>query len=151
MPRGYNGWAVKVRDKTKTEYAPIFESILGQPVTGMYNTFSGCTSLEIAPTIPSSVTNMSYTFQGCSSLVTAPTIPNGVTTMEHGFSGCKALTAAPTIPSSVTNLRNAFVGCTFTGTISVPCTADTYFMLFNTSGISTVRYHVDGCDGSCGY
>lgn len=74
-------------------------------------TFSGCTSLIIAPEIPSSVTEMGYTFQDCTGLTMAPEIPLSVTDMRHTFRECTALTIAPKIPSSVTNMEGTFYGC----------------------------------------
>lgn len=52
------------------------------PVTSMSGTFEECTSLTVAPVIPSGVTDMVYTFFNCTSLTTAPEIPSGVTDMR---------------------------------------------------------------------
>ncbi len=70
------GWAVRVKDNTKTEYGAILESINGQPVTSLNSTFWYCTSLKTAPAIPNSVTDMTATFRNCTKLTTAPVIPN---------------------------------------------------------------------------
>ena len=78
----------------------------------MGGTFYGCTSLTTAPEIPSSVTDMSSTFAKCTNLTTAPEIPSSVTAMSYTFSGCTSLTTAPEIPSSVTSLSFTFFGCT---------------------------------------
>ena len=78
------------------------------------NTFCGCSSLSITPTLPSAINGneMNYCFKGCTSLTTPPTIPNGVTHMNNTFDGCTSLTTAPVIPNSVTNMKNTFYGCT---------------------------------------
>ena len=63
-----DGWGVRVLYKTKSTYGEIISEIAGQPVTNISYTFSGCTSLETAPTIPNTVEKMESTFQGCKSL-----------------------------------------------------------------------------------
>ncbi len=110
------GWNVAINtavtDKKQTSYGAILESINGQPVTNMTNTFNGCTKLITAPAIPNSVTNMTYTFYECTALITAPEIPVSVTKMNSTFYGCTSLTTAPSvIPSSVTNMMDTFSGC----------------------------------------
>ena len=107
-----NGWRVMVKSTDKTSYGPILESINGEPITDMSNTFSGCRALTKAPAIPDGVTNMEYTFDACDSLTVAPTIPKGVTNMRYTFCDCISLTAAPVIPNSVTSMSNTFDGCT---------------------------------------
>lgn len=104
-------WSVAVKDTTKTSYGEILSEIAGKPITNMYYTFYGCTSLTTAPAIPSSVTNMSNTFNRCVSLATAPIIPDGVTNMYWTFFNCESLITAPVIPNSVTNMDGTFVGC----------------------------------------
>ncbi len=79
------------------------------PVTEMWLTFRGCTSLTTAPEIPSSVTSMIDTFFGCTSLTAAPAIPSSVTKMIGTFVGCTSLKTAPAIPNSVTIMRETFL------------------------------------------
>ena len=109
-------WSVaintKVTDKNKSSYGEILSEVAGQPITNMYRTFYGCSSLTTAPTIPSGVTSMNYTFYFCTSLVTAPTIPSSVTNMYCTFESCRSLTTAPTIPNNVTTMHYTFKGCT---------------------------------------
>ena len=93
---------------TSLTVAPVIPS----SVTSMKNTFCGCTSLTVAPEIPSSVTSMSETFRYCTSLTVAPVIPSSVTSMRYTFDGCTRLTVVPLIPSSVTIMENTFSGCT---------------------------------------
>ena len=87
-------------------------NINGLPVTGMIDTFNGCTALIEAPEIPTSVTIMRSTFSGCSSLTKAPIIPDSVTDMNSTFRDCTSLTQAPVIPDTVTNMGATFYGCT---------------------------------------
>ncbi len=115
-----NGWSVKVLNTTKTEYGAILESINGQPVTNMNNTFI-YTTLETAPTIPSGVTHMWATFQGCTSLETAPVIPSSVTDMDSTFQGCSSLTGDIEINATPTNYYDCLSGTQITS-ISGDCT-----------------------------
>ena len=111
-----DGAQVNVVDKTKTQYDSILSSVTidgsQYPVTSLDRTFSGCTALTQAPTIPNSVTNMYGAFYNCSALTQAPTIPNGVYNLNNCFYGCTALTQAPTIPSSVRYVGSCFRRCT---------------------------------------
>ena len=110
------GWSVSVKSETQETYGPILESINGEPVTDMTNTFADCHNLVSAPAIPSSVTDMTQTFWNCTSLTTAPDMSKAinVTEMHRTFANCISLTDAgmPKIPSSVTNMQQAFYGCT---------------------------------------
>ena len=107
-----NGWYVEVQDRSKTAYGEILESINDAPVLYIDNTFAGCTSLKVAPKIPSGATGMCATFDGCTSLETAPVIPDSVTDMELTFGYCTSLEVAPVIPDGVTVMRNTFTDCT---------------------------------------
>lgn len=143
------GWHVEINtdvtDTNQTSYGPMFESINGRPVNILTNTFTNCTSLTVAPTLPSGVQDMTGAFQRCTSLTTAPELPSGVKTLERTFvgctsltdlsdfiipdgvrsmgstfSGCTSLTTAPVIPSSVSYMPNTFYGCTsLTGQIEI--------------------------------
>ena len=111
-----DGWAVvintDVTDETKTEYGKILESINGKPITNVSKTFTYCTSLITAPSIPNSVKNMYGTFDGCRSLTTAPVIPKSVVNLSAAFKNCISLTVAPIIPYGVENTQETFCGCT---------------------------------------
>ena len=102
----------KVPQYIKTEQSSVFYEVtyMGRGYGG--GAFYGCTSLETAPTIPSTVKSMYYTFGECTSLTIVPTIPNSVTSMDSTFSECTNLEKAPTIPSSVTDMSCTFRGCT---------------------------------------
>lgn len=116
-------WAVKVKDRTKTEYGEIRSDVANILVKNLSGTFYNCTSLTTAPVIPYCVTNMRATFTFCKSLKTYVgstdadgdfsnyVIPNGVTTLSETFRNCSLLTKAPVIPSSVTNMFYAFLQC----------------------------------------
>lgn len=133
------GYAVRVKDDTLTEYGKMLGDVDGikivqlnmgiigtysncknlikapelpEGITDMFVSFYGCTSLIEAPKIPNSVTNMDQTFSGCSSLQVAPEIPNNVEFMDRTFFGCTELKEAPSIPEGVTNMTNTFLGCT---------------------------------------
>ncbi|MBR3613955.1 MAG: leucine-rich repeat protein [Clostridia bacterium] len=114
-------------DTKQTSYGPILESINGEFVTGMEETFYACTELKSAPKIPDSVTNMHQVFDGCTSLTTAPTIPSGVTKMHKAFRGCTSLTTAPEIPSGVADMSYTFEGCTsLTGEVIINANPTSY-------------------------
>ena len=132
-------WSVKVKDKTKTEYGEILSEIAGKPITNMYCTFSGCTSLITAPVISSSVTNMHYTFSRCTSLATAPVIPSSVTNMASTFLRCTFLTTAPAIPNSVTDMYGTFGDCiSLTGTIEINANPTKYDKCLKDTQITAV-------------
>lgn len=107
-------------DRYQTSYGPILSNINGKPITNMYSTFEGCTSLTIAPEIPYAVTYMAGAFKNCKSLTTAPVIPYGVTSLggadygenEGAFEGCTSLTIAPDIPDTVNDMTATFKNCT---------------------------------------
>ena len=107
-----NGWGVGILDDSKTQYGEIISIINDKPITSMYSTFMGCTSLTVAPEIPNNVTNMGQTFLNCKKLTTAPAIPNSVTNMWNTFMGCTSLKTAPKIPSNVTDMGQTFCNCT---------------------------------------
>ena len=104
-------WSVKVTDGNKSSYGTIESYINGMPVTDMDNTYENCTSLKVAPAIPSTVTRLYGTYFGCSSLTEAPVIPNSVKDMTFTFQMCEALKTAPIIPNSVQILKGAFRYC----------------------------------------
>ena len=71
---GAGGWNVAVKDKTKTKYSPLNETIYGKPVLSINATFKDCTALTQAPAVPSTVKDMTSAFAGCSSLTGTITI-----------------------------------------------------------------------------
>ena len=110
--------------------------VIPDSVTNMIGTFSYCTGLMKAPVIPNKVTNMGSTFAGCTSLTEAPVIPDSVIYMTETFSRCTGLTKVPVIPDSVKSMSYAFYCCTsLTGTIEINANPDNYDQCF--SGAST--------------
>ena len=95
----------------KDAYSPILERVNGAPIVSLYETFSGCTKLKVAPDIPDTVTDMDFAFYGCENLIVAPKIPDGVVDMSWGFYGCTSLVSAPEIPRKVINIGYAFWNC----------------------------------------
>lgn len=113
---------VKVIDNTKSSYGAILSSV----------TIDG---------VEYSVTNMRYCFIDCSSLIIAPEIPSGVTSISSCFENCPSLTTAPEIPSSVVNMSSCFWGCTvLEGDIIVSNNPSEYGLIFSgTASPITIR------------
>ena len=113
-----NYWTValnlEVTDKNQKSYGQILESINGMPVTSIAFTFSGCSMLETAPAIPSSITNMFGAFQECTSLTSTPDLSKCVnlTSLEQAFMKCTSLTNVGPLPINVKTLRWTFSDCT---------------------------------------
>ena len=126
----FEGWGVRVKNASKTEYGEMLSTINKKPVTNVVATFVGtpvktvasissntksmagafyqCETLTIAPNLPSTVINMPGTFYGCESLVSAPTIPNNVKEMTCTFEGCKSLSGTITINANPTAYSACF-------------------------------------------
>lgn len=151
-----NGWGLIVIDVTKTEYAPILESINGKYIKNMHNTFNGGTNLEVAPTIPSNVTDINYTFSKCTNLKTYDgginmdgdfsgyILPSGITEMMCTFSDCKNITVAPVIPYGVKDMSYTFKQCTSLTTAptipsSVTDMSSTFYGCSSLSGAITIN------------
>ncbi|MBQ8627348.1 MAG: leucine-rich repeat protein [Agathobacter sp.] len=64
------GVAIELTDRYQSSYGEILSSINGKPVIEIGMTFAWCSSLTVAPVIPSSVTSMKHTFWNCTSLTT---------------------------------------------------------------------------------
>jgi hypothetical protein len=116
--------------------------VLGKNIKSLDGTFSGCSSLTTAPTIPDGVTDLNSTFSGCSSLTTAPTIPDGVIALNSTFYGCSSLTTAPTIPDGVIALNSTFYGCSSLTT--APTIPDGVIALNSTFYGCTGLVNIDG-------
>lgn len=127
---GYFGtkWSVaintKVTDRNRSSYGEILSEVAGEPVTHLYQTFKGCTSLTVSPKIPDTIVCMIGTFDGCSSLVESPNLSNAkIRDMSAVFRGCKSMKTYDgstdpdgnfsnyKLPNTVTSLQNAFNGC----------------------------------------
>ena len=107
-----NNWSVSVRDRKKSFYQPVLNSINNGVVDNISQAFYKCKNMIVAPEIPKSVTAMYAAFCGCNKLEKAPTIPDGVCFMDRAFRNCESLTTAPEIPKSVNHLEETFAGCT---------------------------------------
>ena len=144
--RGTLGYIIRNNNK---KYINISATELPR-VSSLDHTFSYCSTLVVAPTIPNSVTSLPYTFSDCTSLVnaiipdsvremtgtfircalTSIIIPNGVTSLIGTFSYCTELTVAPNIPNSVTDLSEAFYGCTSLTSVIIPNNVTRLFQTF---------------------
>lgn len=82
--------------------------VIPNTVNSMYCTFSGCTSLKVAPVIPEAVIDLAFTFEGCTSLGNAPVLPKSIKYMENTFEGCSELKGNITIPSGITQMEHTF-------------------------------------------
>ena len=147
------GWAVRCINDV-ADPGPILESINNNPITCMYETFSGLTNVTTAPAIPSSVTNISNAFSESLKTYVGSTdpdgdfsgyvIPSSVTEMNYTFSWCESLTTAPVIPSSVTEMVGTFSWCeSLTGTITINATPTWYDDCLTDTQITEIL-------GSCG-
>ena len=87
-PSGSSSGSYFYNNKVITKF-PELKYFTG--LTDLIYTFNYCSSLTIAPVIPSNVTSLSWTFYGCSSLATAPIIPEGVTSLNETFYECSSI------------------------------------------------------------
>lgn len=122
-------------------------------------TFLGCENLTVAPKLPSNLITLRQAFGLCSSLETAPAIPYGTREMFESFASCSSLKNVPRIPATVWDLQYCFNGCnSIEGSIQLSCTyirqgeSGDHRMQYWENCIAEIEYyHIDGCDGSCGY
>lgn len=122
-----NNWSVGVRDRKKSFYQAVLNSINNRVVDDFGEAFYKCRNMIAAPEIPKSVTAMYAAFSGCNKLEKAPKIPDGVCFMDKAFCGCESLTTAPEIPKSVKHLEKTFAGCTaMEGTLVCHANLTTY-------------------------
>lgn len=145
----YGGWKVSINtavtDKNQKTYGPILESINGEPVTTLLETFFYCQNLEVSPRIHENITNMDSTFYGCISLKNAPEIPSGVTNMEGTFQECSSIVAPPVLPDGVKNLHATFGACT--SLITAPIIPDAVENVTNIfGGCSALKTYVGSTD-----
>ena len=99
-----------VLQQNPTKYVDLSETEL--PATlDMGNTFSDCSTLVVAPNLPSGVTNINECFSG-TSIITPPEIPSSVTNMNATFSSCSRMTSVPNIPEGITDLKGLLRSCT---------------------------------------
>ena len=107
----YCGWNVQVINSDQTEYEELQDSIAGEKLLMMDNTFFGCVNMKKSPDIPDSVKYMEGTFAGCGSLIEIPFIPEGVVTLKGTFEWCEKITKISNIPAGVKNMEGTFSCC----------------------------------------
>lgn len=87
-------------------------------------TFKGCTSLSITPSIETdpTVTNISMDscFEECSSLIIPTITPSNVKSMGRTYSGCTNLEVAPNIPSDATYIAYMLSNCKKIKEVTIP-------------------------------
>lgn len=106
-----NGWGVRVKNLSKTEYEPILYSINDKPVNTLSSTFGECYNMIVSPTIPSCALSMYNAFFACRSLKNAPKLPKNVTNMIWAFNGCESLTGTIEINANPSEFEACFSGC----------------------------------------
>ena len=75
-------------DKNQTTYGVILESIAGEPVKFMHDTFANCALLTNAPVLPKGVTTIASIFSNCTSLTGVVRIDSdNITNYDSCFSG----------------------------------------------------------------
>lgn len=140
---GDDEWNISVRDRKKSFYRPVLNSINNGVVDNITLAFYKCRNMIVAPEIPKSVTAMYAAFSGCNKLEKAPQIPDGVCFMDKAFRNCESLTTAPEIPKSVNHLEKTFAGCTaMEGTLVCHANPTTYEEALNETKITAI-------EGSC--
>ena len=98
--------------------------------------------------IPDTITSLYYTFSGCSSLVVAPEIPNSVTEIRGVFNECSSLVEAPVIPSSVKKMSHAFGGCSaITGNIVINANPNSWYIESWLTGVNKENISLGGTSG----
>ena len=139
----YVGWHVYLsqqgKDKLKKggggKLDPIMETIDGEPITSLYETFKDQEYLVEAPRIPNGVVTLRSAFEGCTSLVTYAGstahpgdfsdyyIPLSVQNMSNTFEDCTGMISAPEIPLYVNDPSSIFHDCTsLTGVVVMNAT-----------------------------
>ena len=107
----YLGWGVRVNDTTLTEYKPMQNTILGEPVTMADTTYANCKNLIVAPILSDNLKSMDNAFNACSAMIEAPEIPNAVENLYQAFMGCSVVDGTFNIPATATNIIRMFSGC----------------------------------------
>ena len=87
-------------------------------------TFKGCTSLSITPSIETDPTvanvSMDNCFEDCSSLIMPPITPSNVKSMGYAYTRCTNLEVAPNIPSDVTYIAYILSNCKKIKEVTIP-------------------------------
>lgn len=86
------GWAAYAKDRSKTSYGALLDSIAGMPLVSLNGAFSNCKNLTEGPAIPRGVVDVTDMYSGCESLVTiAGDVPASVRIVRGLFFGCASL------------------------------------------------------------
>lgn len=91
--------------------AHLVKVTLPEGVSELYQTFSDCKSMVMAPVLPASVLSAEGAFYGCSSLREMPVFHDGVLYLRDCFRGCCKLAALSPLPKSVIDYDGIFDNC----------------------------------------
>lgn len=163
-----SGWRFEVVDRTKTEYAPVLESIAGMNVTCAYRAFADCKNMNTTPVIPQYATEG---FQAVWAGSSVKNIPEGVIPENAKVSNI-AIMGEPLSQLFGDKIEYAYLPENFAeGTLSasslgneskfdmdvlyVSCkvtyTQSSMITSMLPAYVTTVNYyHHSTCDGSCG-
>jgi surface protein len=87
-------------------------------------TFKGCTSLSITPSIETDPTvtnvNMDNCFEDCTNLIIPPITPSNVKSMGRTYRRCTNLEVAPNIPSDATYIAYMLSNCKKIKEVTIP-------------------------------
>lgn len=113
-----DGWGVRVRDKNKTSYSQVLESIAGKPIKYLDCTFAGTKVVSLEDfVIPSGVVSLYRAFSWNDTLVTGPHIPETVQYLYFAFYDATALKGSLTIDANCFEW-DEYNGC-FNGAVAV--------------------------------
>lgn len=110
-----NGWRVSVKDKDKTSYSPLNETIYGLPIVSLNETFKDCSVMVQAPSVPKGVKDMTSAFSGCSSLTGLVT----VYASPSLYTGCFEGTVQSVSLMGSSTLLSELSGTALSGNVSV--------------------------------
>ena len=141
MPSSLTDARYAFQDCTSLKAAPSFNNCT--QLTSLFNTFSGCTSLNSVGALSNSITSLEGTFAGCTSLpVNAVTIPSNVTNLNRTFAGCTFTNInSLVIPNKVTTMNATFYECNNlvdAGSFVIPTSVlDCTSLFYNCSNLTT--------------
>lgn len=134
----FNGWGVRVLDKTKTDYEDILQTVNSKPIVMLVATFKGCRNLTKSPKLPDSTIWAQHCFYYCFSLEVAPKLPKSSEKINYMFAGCCNLTTAPKIEGNINDMNYMFINCSnLQGVVEINCTpyyCDDVFALIDMTG-----------------
>lgn len=98
------GWKLTVKDKTKSQYSLLCNTIYGLPVVDIGEAFKDCSQLTQAPAIPAGVKNMQSAFAGCTSLTGTMAVYANPEQFDNCFNGTVAAISLIGSSTSLTEL-----------------------------------------------